>query len=86
MSEFTYYCVVIVLALKAVDECPNTGISYANKVVKGVHFHEATKDAMDWGRMGGFVPCFPFFCPVAKDLEGDLSFLPLFALQSYLMV
>jgi len=76
MSEFTYYCVVIVLALKAVDECPNTGISYANKVVKGVHFHEANKDAIDQGRMGGFVPCFPFLHPVAKDLEGTLP-LPL---------
>lgn len=78
MSEFTYYCVVIVLALKAVDECPNTGISYANKVVKGVHFHEANKDAIDQGRMGGFVPCFPFLHPVAKDLEGTLP-LPLLA-------
>lgn len=28
--------------------------------------------------MGGFVPCFPFLCPVAEDLEGNLP-LPLLA-------
>ena len=34
--------------------------------------------ATDKGRMGDFVTCFLFFCPVAKDLEGTLP-LPLFA-------